>query len=135
MNSLNLKVITPKRIVIEKTIRSVTVPATGGEITVLPRHENLLTPLNEGIVKIVDDGGKREYLAIGGGYLETDGQEVSVLVSHAYGQNEIDEKLTAQAIEKAKKIIDQETDKSKRRAARQVLRVSKLNLKLKRKGR
>lgn len=135
MDLLNLKVITPKRIVLQKTVRFVTVPAITGEITVLPHHQNLLTPLKEGIIKIVDNNNKEEYLAIGGGYLETDGKEISLLVSRAYGQDEIDKKITKEAIEKAKRIINQETDESKIRAAHQILRISKLNLKLKRKYR
>jgi len=135
MNLLDLKVITPKKIVLEKTARSISVPSVTGEITILPRHENLLTPLKEGIVKIITENKKEEYLAIGGGYLEVDEKGISLLVSRAYGQDEIDEKLTAVAIEKAKKIIAQETDRNKRAAARRVLRISKLHLKLKKKRR
>ena len=131
MDSLNLQVVTPRRIVLEKIARSVTAPTTTGEITVLPKHRHLLTPLQEGIVKIVSSHGQNEYLAIGGGYLETDGQKISLLVSRAYGQDEIDKQITEKAIKKAEKIISQETDKSKRRAAHQILRISKLNLKLK----
>ena len=135
MDLLDLKVITPRRIVLKEAVRSLTVPATGGEITILPHHQNLLTPLQEGIIKIVGNNSKEEYLAIGGGYLETNGKEISLLVSRAYGQNEIDKEITKQAVEKAKKIITQETDENKRRAAQRILRISKLNLKLKRKYR
>src|SRR3989338_6831036 len=94
---LHLKIITPQKIALEDDVIAVTAPSTQGEITILPRHVNLFTQLVEGIIKIKPE----KYLAIGGGYLETDGEEINILVSRAYGQNEIDSEQTQKAIEKA----------------------------------
>jgi len=90
MDTLLLKIITPKKIVLEKEILSITLPTEEGEITILPHHANLFSILKEGIIKIKYNQ-EEDYFAIGGGYLETDGHEVNVLVSRAYGQDEIDE--------------------------------------------
>lgn len=109
MNTLHLKVITPRKVVIDETISSVTVPTEDGEITILPEHVRLFSLLVEGIVKIKKEGSEND-LAIGGGYLETDGKTVKVLVSRAYGQDEIDHELTNKAIEKAKQILSQSKD-------------------------
>ena len=98
MNLLRLKVITPRKIVIDKQVNSVTVPTADGEITILPHHTHLFSLLIEGIVKI-KSGESEDDLAIGGGYLETNGETVTVLVSRAYGQNEIDKNLTDKAVE------------------------------------
>ena len=52
MNTLHLKVITPRKIVIDKQVNSVTVSSADGEITILPHHTHLFSLLVEGIVKI-----------------------------------------------------------------------------------
>lgn len=134
MNRLKLKVITPKKIALEEEILSVTAPTESGEITVLPRHMNLFTLLVEGIIKIKKTSGE-DYLAIGGGYLQTDGKEINILVSRAYGQDEIDEQMTARAIEEAKKIISQSKDIRERSEANTLLRRSIIDLKLLKKRR
>jgi F-type H+-transporting ATPase subunit epsilon len=129
MNTLRLKIITPKKIVLEEEVLSVTAPAETGEITILPKHIRLFTLLVEGIIKIKKPN-EEDYLAIGGGYLQTDGQELNILVSRAYGQKEIDEKLTEKAIEEAKKIISLTKDRQQRVEAAALLRRSIVDLKL-----
>ncbi|PIP63686.1 ATP synthase F1 subunit epsilon [Candidatus Roizmanbacteria bacterium CG22_combo_CG10-13_8_21_14_all_34_12] len=129
MNSLRLKVITPRKIVIDKQVSSVTVPTADGEITILPHHAHLFSLLIEGIVKI-KSAGNEDDLAIGGGYLETNGETVTVLVSRAYGQNEIDKNLTSKAVEEAKLILSKSTDEKERAEAMTVLRRSVIDSKL-----
>jgi len=129
MDILKLKIITPKKIALEEDVISVTAPSSEGEITILPKHMNLFALLDEGIVKIVKKTGE-DFLAIGGGYLQTDGDEVNVLVSRAYGQTDIDIDLTNKAVAEAKKIISQTKDISQRAQANVLLRRSMLNIKL-----
>jgi len=129
MNTLHLKIITPKKIAIEEDVFSVTVPSESGELTILPKHMGIFTLLVEGIIKIKKSGGE-DYLSIGGGYLQTDGEELNILVSRAYGQHEVDEQLTQKAIEEAKKIINQTKDREQRLEATFTLRRSIIDLKL-----
>lgn len=129
MNLLRLKVITPRKIVMDKQVNSVTVPTSDGEITVLPHHAHLFSLLVEGIVKIKKDGDEDD-LAIGGGYLETNGETVTVLVSRAYGQNEIDKNLTDKAVEQAKLILSKSTDEKERAEAMTIIRRSVIDSKL-----
>jgi len=129
MNTLKLKVITPRKVVIDETISSVSVPTEDGEITVLPHHARLFSLLVEGIVKIRKEGSEND-LAIGGGYIETDGETVKVLVSRAYGQNEIDQELTIKAVENAKKILSESKDEKERAEAMTILRRSVIDSKL-----
>lgn len=129
MSLLRLKVITPRKIVMDKQVNSVTVPTSDGEITVLPHHAHLFSLLVEGIVKIKKDGSEDD-LAIGGGYLETNGETVTVLVSRAYGQNEIDKNLTDKAVEQAKLILSKSTDEKERAEAMTIIRRSVIDSKL-----
>jgi len=134
MDTLLLKIITPKKIVLEKEILSITLPTEEGEITILPHHANLFSILKEGIIKIKYNQ-EEDYFAIGGGYLETDGHEVNVLVSRAYGQDEIDEKMIEEAKENAKKILSQAKTDAERQQAAALLRRSLIDSKLLRKKR
>jgi F-type H+-transporting ATPase subunit epsilon len=67
--------------------------------------------------------------------LETDGVDINILVSRAYGQDEIDEKITKRALEDAKAAIRQSKDKVKIEEARALLRRSVVDLKLLKKRR
>ncbi|NTU47044.1 ATP synthase F1 subunit epsilon [Candidatus Roizmanbacteria bacterium] len=129
---LHLKIITPAKIVYEQEVASITLPTAAGEITVLSHHEKLLSLLTEGIITVRKslEPKLEEYLAIGGGYLETDGTTATIIVSRAYHQDEIDEKLTEDAITHAEKIVQEAKEEKVVLEAQQLLRSSILNLKL-----
>lgn len=129
MSTLHLKIITPQKIVYEKDVNSVMATTSSGEITVLPHHTNLFSLLVEGIVRIKLNNNIDE-LAIGGGYIETDGEDLNILVSRAYGQDEIDAEQTEKAIAEAKKIITQAKDETQRKEAISMLRRSIIDMKL-----
>lgn len=131
---LHLKVTTPRKLVKDTKIESVTVPSAAGEITILPKHERLLSLLEEGIITIRTEE-EEEYMAIGGGYVETDGETVNIIVSRAYDQDEIDEEMTKQAIEKAKEMLNEAQSKTDIAEATALLRRSLVNMKLLRKMR
>jgi len=126
---LHLKIITPKKIVFEKEVNSVTVPTADGEITILPHHTNLFSLLKEGVIKIKDNQDE-DYFSIGAGYIETDGKEVIILVSRAYGQDEIDEQFINQAMEEAKKVLSQAKTEQDRQAALSMMRRAIIDSKL-----
>lgn len=110
-------------------IKSITVPSADGELTILPKHANLLSLLKEGIITIRSEK-EEQFMAIGGGYLQTDGKTISILVSRAYNQDEIDEAMTQKAIENAKQILDKTEDRTEREEASALLRRSTVDLKL-----
>ncbi|MCA9371276.1 ATP synthase F1 subunit epsilon [Candidatus Woesebacteria bacterium] len=124
-----LKVITPRKIVIEKEIDSVILPTVNGEITVLPRHTHLISLLKEGVITMKKDK-QEEYLAVGGGYAETDGRHIQIMVSRAYNQDEIDEEITKKAIQDAHQILEKTKDKHERTEAASLLNRSVIDMKL-----
>jgi F-type H+-transporting ATPase subunit epsilon len=61
--------------------RSLTIPTTSGEITVLPHHRPLITKVATGMAKIVDEQGAESFVAVTPGFLEVSAAGVvSVLV-------------------------------------------------------
>lgn len=126
---MRLQIITPKKIVKELDVEAVSVPTSTGEITILPRHMNLFSLLVEGVVKIKEKS-KEDFLAIGGGYLQTNGDKVTVLVSRAYGQDEIDEDLIKKAMEQAKNILKTSKDEGEKSEAMAMMRRAIVSSKL-----
>ncbi len=118
----------------EQDVQSVTAPSVEGEITVLPRHMRLFSMLKEGIVKIKKDK-QEDFLAIGGGYLQTDGKDINLLVSRAYGQNEINQELTEKAIREAEKLLKEAKTEGERHEAATLLRRSVVDMNLLKKRR
>lgn len=129
ISTLHLKIITPKKTVLDDEISAVSIPTFRGEITVLPHHTHLFALLVEGVIKIKKEN-KEDYLAIGGGYMETDGRELHILVSRAYNQNEIDQELIQKSIEDAKKILTVSKDRNERLQASAMLHRSLIDIKL-----
>ncbi len=131
-NKLKLQIVTPKRIILEKEIDSITAPSKSGEITVLPHHTSLFTLLHEGVVTVRGEGDETAF-SIGGGYLETDGDHVNVLVSRAYGQDELDEKDIEEAMREAERRVKEAPTDEARHEAMEMLRRSTIDLKVLRK--
>lgn len=126
---IHLKVITPKRLAFEKDVTSITVPTMAGELTILPKHSDLLSLLKEGVITIRTEK-EEQYMSIGGGYMQTDGKTIQILVSRAFGQDEINEEMTQRAIESAQKVLDEVEDKAERTEALSTLRRSMVDMKL-----
>ncbi len=120
--------------VLEEEINSITLPSAEGEITILPNHVNLFSLLKEGIVKIKYDR-KEDFLAIGGGYVETNGEYVNLLVSRAYDQDEINQTATERAIKEAEENLKKAKTTEERMQAASLLRRSIVDMKLLKKRR
>jgi len=100
---MKLKIISPQRQIWEGEIEQVTVPSSEGEITILPHHVPLLTPLQEGIVHIVQKD-REEFFAIYGGFLEVNRHEVIILTSEAQSAEEI----KSNAIQAAQELMEEQ---------------------------
>src|SRR3990167_3077272 len=131
---MKLRIITQKKMVLEEEITAVTLPSVEGEITILPNHVNLFSLLKEGVVKIKYDN-KEDFLAIGGGYVETNGDYVNLLVSRAYGQDEINQTATEKAIKEAEENLKKAKTTEERLQAGALLRRSIVDMKLLKKRR
>src|SRR5271167_2449537 len=97
---MNLKIITPERIVLEREVEEVTAVAIDGEFSILPRHEPLVSALAIDVLLYRAEGS--EYFAsIIGGILEVNNDVVTVLSDIAELDAEIDIARAHQAQERA----------------------------------
>lgn len=95
-----LEIVTPEAKVYSDTIDSVVIPTTTGEIGILPGHIPLLTQIEAGELRVTK-GAATQWLAVGGGFAEIDGDVVRVLAETAITEEKIDENAVEAALKRA----------------------------------
>lgn len=109
-NTINLKIVTPERVVYNSPVDQITAVANDGELTILPGHEPLVTTLAIDVLRFKANG-EEETAAVIGGILNVNKDEIEVLSDVAELDVEIDEARAHQARSKAEAEKSQRTDK------------------------
>jgi F-type H+-transporting ATPase subunit epsilon len=76
---VKLEIITPEKTIYEGEIKSILVPGTKGAFMVLHNHAPIISTLNKGQVKIVNDQSKTEIINIEGGIIEVKKNKIMIL--------------------------------------------------------
>jgi F-type H+-transporting ATPase subunit epsilon len=97
---LDVKIITPERVVFKHEADSVILPGTLGEMEVLPGHVAIFSTIKPGQI-LIKDSGRRDIFASGAGLLEVCANHVTLLVDSAEGSAEIDPAVAQRLIEEA----------------------------------
>lgn len=100
---LTLSILTPQAQIYSGEADEIIVPTVNGEIGVLPNHVSLLTQILPGELR-VKSGGKTNFFAIMGGYLEVNNNQVNVLGDYAIRAEDIEVAKAEQAKIKAEKM-------------------------------
>ncbi len=107
--TLHLKVLTPEGNMYESSdVDQVSVMTSTGEITILPGHISLVSPLLHGEMRIYKEGNMTPY-AVGGGVVTVEQKQeetvVSVLTESSYLAEDLDETLLEAAIARAQEAM------------------------------
>ncbi len=78
---MNLIVLTPEKEIYNGTIRSVKVPAIGGQFEVLAKHAPIVAALEKGNIRVIDNKEQKTNFSIENGYIEVLHDEVVILVT------------------------------------------------------
>jgi len=108
---LRVTVITPARTVLEQDAVSVVLPAFDGEWGILPGHAPLMALLGCGRLTVADGEGKRERIAIRGGFLQVSSDVVTVLTAEAAAPDEIDAAKVNEELRELKAASPKEPDR------------------------
>ena len=76
---MNLQIITPGTRIYEGEVKLVQVPGSKGSFQVLKNHAPIISTLEQGEVKIIDDRDHIELISIGGGVIEVKNNEIVIL--------------------------------------------------------
>ncbi len=106
MLKIKLKIVTPKRVVLEEEVSQVSLPTKMGEITILPGHVPLVGTLAAGEIEAKKEGNGEEVIpmAVSGGFLELHENELTILADTAERADEIDLERAIEARKRAEEM-------------------------------
>lgn len=97
---LRCVVTTPERTQLDEEVRSVVLPMDDGQLGVLPGRAPLVGRLGYGILKYETSGGSKE-LFVDGGFVQIEGNVISVLTSRALNPSALDLATAEKAMDAA----------------------------------
>ena len=103
---LRLQIVTPQAKVFDAEVETVVLPTVQGEVGILPGHLPLLTMIQAGELRVVQNGATN-YLAVSKGFAEVSNDRLSVLTESAIDVEEIDEAQVEEAIASARAALEE----------------------------
>lgn len=85
-----LEIVSPERLLLSDTVKSVTVPGTDGYFTVLGDHAPLMTTLKPGFVTVVNNAGMTHVYYVRGGFADVSPEGLTILAEEAEDIAEFD---------------------------------------------
>ena len=101
MPAFALEVVTPERVAYSGQVASLQAPGSEGSFGVLAGHVPLLTSLQIGGLRFVEEGGSEVQMASSGGFVEGGREQVAVLAETAERVEEIDVERAESARQRA----------------------------------
>lgn len=104
MTPFKLKIVTPDGLIYDGEAEKLIVRSTGGDVCILARHMDYVTPLGMGMA-IVEAGGKRRTAACIGGMLSVSDGEATLVPTTFEWADKIDLRRAEASYAKADKIL------------------------------
>jgi F-type H+-transporting ATPase subunit epsilon len=125
--SLNVRVITPDKVMWDAAAEELILPSSTGQIGILTDHAPLLTALDIGVMRLKSDTGWTSIVLMEG-FAEVENNKVTILCNGAEDGSSIDLKNAQQELEKVTLLVDEATTKKEKIEATIELRKAKARL-------
>ena len=125
--SLNVRVITPDKVVWDAMVEELILPSSTGQIGVLTDHAPLLTALDIGVMRLKSDAGWTSIVLMEG-FAEVEDNKVTILCNGAEEASSIDLTTAQTELEKVTLLVDEATTKKEKIEATIELRKAKARL-------
>ncbi|TCZ62911.1 ATP synthase F1 subunit epsilon [Roseicella aquatilis] len=83
MATFLLELVSPEKLLLSRQVEMATIPASEGEMGVLPGHSPMIVTLRGGVIRVRENGAETERLFVGGGFAEVAPERVTVLADEA----------------------------------------------------
>ena len=80
---VKLEIVSPERLLLSQTVKSVTVPGADGYFTVLGDHAPLMTTLKPGFVTVTDNANVAHVYYVRGGFADVSPEGLTLLAEEA----------------------------------------------------
>jgi len=125
--SLNVRVITPDKVVWDAMAEELILPSSTGQLGILTDHAPLLTALDIGVMRLKADAGWTSIVLMEG-FAEVEDNKVTILCNGAEESTSIDAKKVQEELEKVTLAVDEATTKKEKIEATIELRKAKARL-------
>ena len=125
--SLNVRVITPDKVVWDAMADELVLPSSTGQIGILTDHAPLLTALDIGVMKLKSNSDWTSIVVMEG-FAEVEDNKVTILCNGAEEGSSIDAKTAQDELEKVTLLVDEATTKKEKIEATIELRKAKARL-------
>ena len=125
--SLNVRVITPDKVVWDADVEELILPSSTGQIGILTDHAPLLTALDIGVMRLKADAGWTSIVVMEG-FAEVEDNKVTILCNGAETGSSIDLKNAQEELERVTLLVDEVTTKKEKIEATIGLRKAKARL-------
>jgi F-type H+-transporting ATPase subunit epsilon len=111
--SLNVRVITPDRVVWDAVVEELILPSSTGQVGILTDHAPLLTALDIGVMRLKSDAGWTSIVVMEG-FAEVEDNKVTILCNGAEAGSDIDLKAAQDELERVTLLVDEVTTKKRK---------------------
>ena len=108
MTPFKLKIVTPDGLIFDGQAEELIVRSSTGDVAILARHVNYVTPLGMGRAVVVSDGQRRTAACIGGMLSVVDG-EVTLVPTTFEWSDAIDVRRAEASMQRADKVLHDKT--------------------------
>ena len=117
MATFSFELVAPERIIFSGDVDAVVLPASEGDMMVLPGHAPVMTALKTGFLVITDRPGAGRRVLVRGGFADVNQRGLTVLAERALPEEEITPEILDREILQAELAADATTDPAARLVA------------------
>jgi F-type H+-transporting ATPase subunit epsilon len=111
--SLNVRVITPDKVVWDANADEIILPSSTGQLGILGDHAPLLTALDIGVMRLKSDAGWSSIVVMEG-FAEVEDNKVTILCNGAEEGSSIDSATAQSELERVTLLVDEATTKKRK---------------------
>ena len=117
MATLTFELVSPERVLFSGAVDAVVLPASEGDMTVLPGHAPMMTALKTGFLVITDKPGNGRRVLVRGGFADVNQNGLTVLAERALPEEELTQDILDQEILTAEMHYDATNEPAAKHAA------------------
>ncbi|MDP0928786.1 F0F1 ATP synthase subunit epsilon [Paracoccus onubensis] len=92
-DTMQFDLVSPERKLLSLQVREVRLPGSEGDLTAMPGHAPVIVTLRPGLVIAVGDDGNNHEFAVTGGFVEINGESVTLLAERGHQRAEMTQEI------------------------------------------